>query len=491
MRLSTWSGLTRRACLALGAVTLAFAGAAQAGIQATYYNGSNFSGTAVRVSADNINYNWGSAAPVAGINADNFSARYEAQLTPTTTATHDLCVVADDGVRLFVNGYRVIDDWNDSSSGERCGKLHLSAGQTYWLQLDYYENRYDAAVRLLWANPSMSKQVIPASALSCCSDRSGVSGSYFANTILDGTGVSMGARQINFDWRTASPVAGLPRVQFSMRWLSNFTPRFSEQYRLYVTVAGGVRVRVNNQIVLENLNEIDIGTYQISLPLSAGVGNNLQIDYIDRSGDAVLRLEWESASQRREVVPSGAYFAQFGFGKEPSATSYLPEFNNALAVNSGGSATGTFRATERVTGNGGIFVSTRSIDTSRANFPAPESVYQSERWGNFTLKSPVLAEGRRYKVRLHFAEIWWGVAGLGGTDIGAGARLMDVAINGQPVLNRFDAFAAAGGANRAVVREFEAFSNGLGEITIDFRASPDSPDRNAKVSGVEYILVGF
>jgi PA14 domain/Malectin domain len=490
MRISTNFTRMRRACAALGIAALAFAGVAQAGVRATYYNGFGFSGTGVQAFPQNINFNWGVGAPVSGINADNFSARYVGQLTPTMTATHDLCVAADDGVRLFVNGYRVIDDWNDSSSGERCGKLHLSAGQTYWLQLEYYENSGDAAVQLLWSNPLMSKQVVPASALSCCSDRNGVSGRYFANANFEGVATVIGSRQINFDWRTASPLPGQARGPFSMRWSGNFTPRFNEQYTLYVTVAGGVRVRLNGEVVLERLNEIAPGTYQIFRALQAGVGYNIEIEYIDRSDDAVLRLEWASANQRREVIPTSAFFAQFGFGNELNGSSYLPEFNSATAVNIGGGATGTFRAVERSVG-GGTFTTTRSIDTTRANFPAPESVYQSERWGTFSVTSPVLAQGRRYKVRLHFAEIYWGVAGLGGTDTGPGTRLMDVNINGQRVLTRFDAFTAAGGANRAVVREFEAFSNSFGEIKVDFKTSPDSPDVNATFSGIEYIELGF
>jgi hypothetical protein len=492
MKFATWLTPVRRACVAFAISALTFAGAAQAGVKATYYNGFGFSGSGIDTYPENINFNWGQSAPIAGIGSNNFSVRFNGQLTPAVTANYDLCVVADDGVRLFVNGYRIIDDWNDSSARERCGKISLSAGQTYWLQLEYYENAGNASVQLLWSNPMMAKQVIPSTALSCCSDRGGIAGTYFANADFQGAGTGIGSRQINFDWRTASPIAGQARGPFSMRWRGNFTPKFSESYTLYVTVAGGVRVRLNGQTVLENLNEIAPGTYQIFTQLQANRGYDIEIEYIDRADDSMLRLEWSSANQWREVIPTSAFFAQFGFGDNLNGSSYAPEYNSAYAVNIGGSPTGTFRLAERVTGSAtGTFTTTASIDTSRANFPAPESVYKSERWGNFSIKSPVLAEGRRYKVRLHFAEIWWGVPGLGGAGTGPGSRLMDVSINGQQVLNRFDAFTAAGGANRAVVREFEAFSNGLGEINIDFRGSVGSPDVNATVSGVEYILLGF
>jgi hypothetical protein len=490
MKLAHRLKLLRDAGISLVIWLLTCTGAAHAGVRATYYNGPTFSGAGTETFPQTIDFDWGQSAPVAGVGADNFSVRFAGQLTPNATANYELCVVADDGVRLFVNGYRLIDDWNDTPPRERCGTLALTAGQSYWLQLDYYENGGGALVRLLWSSPTLGKQVIPASALSCCSDRGGVGGVYFPNADLDGSGVGIGARQINFDWRTASPIPGQARVPFSMRWRGNFTPRFNDSYTLYITVAGGVRVRLNGQTVLESLGEIVTSTYQVFAQLNAGVGYDIEIDYVDRTDDAVLRLEWSSANQRREVIPTGAFFAQFGFGGEIDGSSFAPEFNSATAVNVAGSATGTFRGPERANG-GATFTSNRSIDATRANFPAPETVYQSERWGTFTLRSPVLAQGRRYRVRLHFSEIYWGVAGLGGSDTGAGTRLIDVSINGQPVLHRFDIFRAAGGANRAVVRDFETSSNSMGEISIEFKASAGSPDPHAKVSGIEYIQIGF
>lgn len=167
-----------------------------------------------------------------------------------------------------------------------------------------------------------------------------------------------------------------------------------------------------------------------------------------------------------------------------------------LAVNSGGATSGVYQADADFRG-GFTFTSDRRIDTSAVERAAPEAVYQSERYGSsFTYRSPVLAEGRRYLVRLHFAEIWWGVAGFGNASTGLGQRVFDVSISNlrQPekkVLTNFDIFKEAGGANKAVVREFEAYSDGTGTINFKFEAAANSPDRNAKISGIELIELGF
>lgn len=119
-----------------------------------------------------------------------------------------------------------------------------------------------------------------------------------------------------------------------------------------------------------------------------------------------------------------------------------------------------------------------AIDTSAAN-AAPAQVYQTERYGrDFSYLYTVPKDGR-YRVRLHFAEIF---------DDAAGRRLENILINGQPVLKDFDIFAAGGGLNKAVVKEFAGIApDERGNIVIRITTSPDSPDKNAKISGLEIL----
>jgi hypothetical protein len=121
---------------------------------------------------------------------------------------------------------------------------------------------------------------------------------------------------------------------------------------------------------------------------------------------------------------------------------------------------------------------TSTIDTSAPN-AAPAAVYQNECYGHdFAYTFPV-PNGGPYLVRLHFAEIF---------DDGAGKRLENIAINGQPVLTDFDIFAAAGGLNKALVKDFPNITPDMqGNIVIHITSAPDSPDHNAKISGIEIL----
>ena len=87
------------------------------------------------------------------------------------------------------------------------------------------------------------------------------------------------------------------------------------------------------------------------------------------------------------------------------------------------------------------------MGTSGAVHPAPKGVYLSERTGSFAYLIPGLTPRAHYLVRLHFAETFFGEAGK---------RVFGVLINGQTALSDFDIVAAAGGANKAIVKEFTA-----------------------------------
>ena len=128
--------------------------------------------------------------------------------------------------------------------------------------------------------------------------------------------------------------------------------------------------------------------------------------------------------------------------------------------------------------DGSVNAASPVIDTSVPN-AAPAAVYQSERYSrDFSYTIPV-PKGQVYTVRLHFAEIF---------DNGPGQRVEDIAINGKPALTNFDIFAAAGGLNKAVVREFTGIvPDAHGNIAIHMTAAKSSPDQNAKISGIEIL----
>ena len=146
---------------------------------------------------------------------------------------------------------------------------------------------------------------------------------------------------------------------------------------------------------------------------------------------------------------------------------------SAVQINAGGSAVAPFSADTDFT-NGSTATSSNTIDSSGVNNPAPQSVYQSNRYGDFSYTLPNLAANATYTVNLHFAETYW---------TQAGSRIFNVSINGQQVLTNFDIIAAAGAANKAVVKQCSGTATAAGTLTIQFATVKD----NAQVNGIEVL----
>jgi hypothetical protein len=146
---------------------------------------------------------------------------------------------------------------------------------------------------------------------------------------------------------------------------------------------------------------------------------------------------------------------------------------NSVQINAGGPAASPFVADTDYSGGSTASVS-NTIDTSGVTNPAPQAVYQSNRYGNFTYTIPGLTANAAYTVRLHFAEEYW---------TKAGQRVFNVSINGQQVLTNFDILATAGAEYKAVVEQFNATASSGGSITIQFTTVVD----NAQVNGIEVL----
>ncbi len=144
-----------------------------------------------------------------------------------------------------------------------------------------------------------------------------------------------------------------------------------------------------------------------------------------------------------------------------------------VQINAGGGASGAFTADTDFSG-GRPYAASTAISTSGAVNPAPQAVYQSERYGSFTYTVPNLTPGAAYTLRLHFAEIYWNAAGK---------RVFNVAVNKTTVLSNFDIFVAANGKNKAIVKTFSVKADASGKVTVVFTTVKD----NAKLSGLELL----
>jgi hypothetical protein len=131
------------------------------GLSATYFDTSTFGGLTVKRTDARVDFNWGLGSPAAGIAADTFSVRWTGQVEAQFSEAYTFYTQSDDGVRLWVNGQRLVDNWTNHSVTENLGSISLTAGTRYPIVMEYFENTYSAVARVLWSGPSTPKAVVP------------------------------------------------------------------------------------------------------------------------------------------------------------------------------------------------------------------------------------------------------------------------------------------------------------------------------------------
>jgi hypothetical protein len=137
------------------------------GLTGRYYNSTSLTGRVRLTRVQNVNFGWGTASPGSGVTSNNFSARWSGRVLAPATGTYRFQAVSDDGIRLWVNGVQLINNWTaHSSTTDTSGNINLVAGVRYSITVEYYERTGNAEARLRWRTPGTgSYVVVPAAQL--------------------------------------------------------------------------------------------------------------------------------------------------------------------------------------------------------------------------------------------------------------------------------------------------------------------------------------
>lgn len=129
----------------------------QPGFTAQYFD--RYRVLAHTVVESSIDHAWGTAAPVSGVAADRFSARFTGTLEVPVAGTYELATRGDDGVRLWVGDTLVIDDWRPHFPERHAGTIDLQPGPI-GIRLEYFEVDMGAELHLTWKVPGGSEEIL-------------------------------------------------------------------------------------------------------------------------------------------------------------------------------------------------------------------------------------------------------------------------------------------------------------------------------------------
>ncbi len=246
--------------------------------QAAYWNNTDLAGTPVLWRAEaNLDYDWGLGSPAPEVSADYFSARWTRYIDVPSPATYRFTATSDDGVRVWLDGALIINQWSDGPARTVRADRTLSAGH-HLIIVEFYERTGYAVIRFSWdvAPPTITNW----------------RGEYYNNPNLEGSpALVRDDAQINFDWGTGSPAPGINADNFSARWARDLNLP-AGMYRFTMTVDDGGRLWVNNHLLLDAWRDQGVTSYVGDIYLPGGA-IPVKMEYYERVGQAVARLSWQ------------------------------------------------------------------------------------------------------------------------------------------------------------------------------------------------------
>jgi hypothetical protein len=136
------------------------------GLRGDYFGNRDLAGAPLMVRKDRtVNFDWDIGAPMELAKPGPFSVRWTGEIQAQFTEPYTLYLETDEGVRVWLDGELVMNDWVDRYDGKSQATVNLVAGQKYPLQIEYYKNQGLAHARLLWSSPSTPKRLVPQSQL--------------------------------------------------------------------------------------------------------------------------------------------------------------------------------------------------------------------------------------------------------------------------------------------------------------------------------------
>ncbi len=111
---------------------------------------------------------------------------------------------------------------------------------------------------------------------------------------------------VDFAWGTGSPGTGVPVDGFAARWSGTVIPTATATYTFYTSSDDGVRLWVNDTLIIDKWKHQSATEFSGSIALTAGVPVSIRMEYYEQGGDASAKLSWSSASTTKAIIPSTA-----------------------------------------------------------------------------------------------------------------------------------------------------------------------------------------
>lgn len=173
-----------------------------------------------------------------------------------------------------------------------CDPGALAEDTTYYWRIDERNAAGDVHAGPVWSFATVGPGI-------------GVRAEYFRGVEIVGDPVATATEdRIDHDWGN-DKVAGDLSDSVSARWTADLEVPFTETYQFTTTTDDGVRLWLNDRLLIDNWTDHSTADDLAAIALIGGQFYRLRMEWYDKSGGAVAKLQWQSPSIAKQPIPAG------------------------------------------------------------------------------------------------------------------------------------------------------------------------------------------
>ncbi len=108
---------------------------------------------------------------------------------------------------------------------------------------------------------------------------------------------------VDFNWATNAPGGPVRADDFAVRWTGFVKAPTTETYTFHTQTDDGVRLWVNDKVLIDNWTDHGNTHDSGDIALVAGQKYSIRLEYYENGGDARCQLSWSTPTRTRQAIP--------------------------------------------------------------------------------------------------------------------------------------------------------------------------------------------
>ncbi|HKP54738.1 MAG TPA: PA14 domain-containing protein [Chloroflexia bacterium] len=213
-------------------------------------------------------------------------------------------------VQVQGGGAGVTEDYIYDADGERAKRTRANSNTYYaeglWEEEIEGNNNGATTVRLMYKFREQvvaQRQVHPNRNV----PKNGLRADYYNNSNLTNFQTTIYSPTVDYDWRTSSPHPAVEPEGFSVEWVGTISTdgyTGSDKYNFSVVSDGGVKLWVDNQLLIDSWTAQTLRTDSEDIVLAGGQQYSIKLQFSDGVGTGRVQLQWQPPGASASAVIS-------------------------------------------------------------------------------------------------------------------------------------------------------------------------------------------